>query len=233
MTSVHIRETAINLHTYNRSLELCARMNYETEVLDFIDQLNKDDILYDLGSAEGRFSLYAALKGIRVLAFEPENKNYDVFMENIKLNPGVDKKLTVYNLAVGETNQASTIKVGQPWAGGHQKIVAAGPGRDDLDFSFHEEQAITIVCFDDFLENNEAPFPTALKIDIDGSEISFVKGAKKTLADSRVKKIIFELCIVDKSYIEIINLLNSVGYQEQSRFSIPNEPNLYNIIFTK
>jgi FkbM family methyltransferase len=231
--AVNIRGTEIVLHTYNRSLDLCARMNYEMEVLEFIDSLTSDDVLYDLGAAEGRFAIYAASKGIRVVAFEPENRNFQVFMDNIKLNPNASKNITPHNLAVGETNAQSTIAIGQPWAGGHQKVVATAPGRIDFNFTTLEEQPITIVSLDDFLRSTHAPFPTALKIDVDGSEMPFIQGAKRTLAHSQLKKLIFELCVIDKNYPLIIDFLMLNGYQETGRFKIPNETDLYNIVFIK
>ena len=44
-TEVKVRDTSFKLMTYTRSLELCARMNYETENLDFIDDISSDDVL--------------------------------------------------------------------------------------------------------------------------------------------------------------------------------------------
>ena len=97
-TSIDVRDVAMKLMTYTRSLELCARMNYETENLDFIDSIAPGEIFYDLGACEGRFSIYAGLKGITIFAFEPEAKNYSVFRENIELNELKDniKQLSVH-----------------------------------------------------------------------------------------------------------------------------------------
>ena len=122
-THINVRGIELKLMTYTRSLELCARMNYETENLDFIDSLPSGSILYDLGACEGRFSIYAALKGIRVIALEPENRNFGVFKENIALNLIPENQLTALNIAIGETTGKGTIKIGQPWEGGHQKVV--------------------------------------------------------------------------------------------------------------
>ncbi len=231
--SVNIRDTEIFLHTYNRSLDLCARMNYEVEVLEFIDSLASTDVLYDLGAAEGRFTIYAATKGIRVVAFEPENKNYHVFTENIKLNPTASNNITAHNLAVGNANTTATMSIGQPWAGGHQKVVNTAPGRIDFNFTAVEEQTISVVTLDDFIQTTKSPKPTAIKIDVDGSEIPFIQGATKTLASSELKKIIFELCIIDEGYPIITDILKQNHFTEVNRFKIPNEPNLYNIIFEK
>lgn len=231
--AVSIRGTEILLHTYNRSLNLCAQMNYEIEVLEFIDRLSAEDVFYDLGAAEGRFSLYAAAKGIKVIAFEPEKKNNHVFLENLKLNPTLSENITLYQLAVGEKNGNALMSIGQPWAGGHQKVVQSGPGRIDFNFVTVEEQEISIVSLDNFIDSAQLPIPTALKIDVDGSELPFILGAKRTLSNPLLKKIIFELCIVDQYFPIILAQLEEMGYQEISRHKITNESDLYNINFKK
>ena len=60
----HVRGVNLSLVSYTRALELCARMNYETEVLDFIDEIGEGQVLYDLGACEGRFALYAAMQQV-------------------------------------------------------------------------------------------------------------------------------------------------------------------------
>ena len=61
-TEVDVRGSTLNLMTYTRSLKLCAKMNYETENLDFIDGMKQGEVLFDLGACEGRYSIYAALR---------------------------------------------------------------------------------------------------------------------------------------------------------------------------
>ena len=56
-TQVQVRSISFKLMTYTHSLELCAKMNFETENLNFIDDISYDDILYNLSAYEGRFSL--------------------------------------------------------------------------------------------------------------------------------------------------------------------------------
>src|SRR5687768_7208934 len=120
-TQVKVRDTEIKLMSYTRSLELCARMNYETENLDFIDEIREGQVLYDLGACEGRFSVYGAAKNIFVYSFEPDLDNYEVLNENIKLN-GFEERIKPFNVAVGDKEGEVLFKIGQPWPGGHQKV---------------------------------------------------------------------------------------------------------------
>src|SRR5581483_3974241 len=100
--STTVRGIELRLVGYTRALELCARMNRETEVLDFIDGMERGAVLYDIGACEGRFSLYAASRGIRCIAFEPEELNFKALTENIDLNQaGVGRLITPWQCAVG------------------------------------------------------------------------------------------------------------------------------------
>lgn len=232
-TEVRVRGISIKLMTYTRSLELCARMNYETENMDFIDDINPGEVLYDLGACEGRFSLYATLKGVTVIAFEPEWKNFDVLKQNIELNKVDEDRITAINAGVGAGNGKAILNIGQPWEGGHQKIVNHSEIREDLGFRFIEQQEINIISLDSFVEDSNYPSPDYLKIDIDGSEMPFLRGAIGTLQSKKLKGIIFELHETDSNFNNIINLLKSYGFNETGRYNVPNEPNLYNITFQR
>lgn len=232
-TDVDIRGINFKLMTYTRSLELCARMNYETENLDFIDEITKDEVLYDLGACEGRFSIYAAKKGIRVFSFEPEAKNFKVFSQNIELNNIGKESLKAFNYGVGQKNGQAIIKIGQPWEGGHQKVVEHGEIRNDLDFNFIENQVINLVSIDSVIADGLCLPPNYLKIDIDGSEMPFLLGAVNTLGSKYLKGIIFELNELDSNFIKIVSILSEYNFIEAKRFKVPNEDSLYNIIFTK
>ncbi|NND51906.1 MAG: FkbM family methyltransferase [Flavobacteriaceae bacterium] len=229
-TDIDVRGLTMNLLTFNRSLELCARMNYEQENLDFIDGLPENAIFYDLGSCEGRFAIYAGLKGKRVYAFEPEKDNFETLKANITNNNLVGQVIA-FNVGVGEKNEDGILNIGQPWPGGHQKIVESTIHRSDLDFDFKTNQKIQIVGLDTFIEQNQLENPDYLKVDIDGSEIPFLKGASKTL--EKVKKLIFELNKNDENYQNILSNLESKGLKFESEHEVPNEPNLYNIVFSR
>jgi FkbM family methyltransferase len=227
---VTVRNVSFNLMTYTRSLELCAKMNYETENLDFIDEINPNDVLYDLGACEGRFTIYAASKGIRVFSFEPEQKNFTVLNQNIKLNDNVSNLITAINAGVGAHNGKAKLNIGQPWEGGHQKVIEISTTRKDLGFTFIDSQEVNILSLDS-VAGKDLPAPNYLKVDVDGSEIPFLEGAKSTLENTNLLGIIIELNILDVNFKNIINNLSAFGFKEKKRYSIPNEASLYNITF--
>ncbi|MBI1286910.1 MAG: FkbM family methyltransferase [Flavobacteriales bacterium] len=226
-----VRSTPMKLMAHTRSLELCSRMNYETENLDFIDKMKEGDVMYDLGACEGRFSVYAALHGIRCVSFEPEQENFKVLTSNIELN-GIDGSLiTPLNYGVSDQTKEGRMNIGQPWAGGHQKVVDSGEKRADLDFDFKTVQEIKLISLDDAVVKLGIPLPNYLKVDIDGSEIPFMRGAQKVLSGPQLTGVIYELQVEDESYDFVVKNLAEHGFRENSRHQVPNEPNLFNIIF--
>lgn len=227
-----LRGTRLRLVGRTRALRLCARLNRELEVFDFIDRIAPGEVLYDLGACEGRFALYAALRGVRCYAFEPERMNYQVLLENIAHNGQTAGKLLVpLPYAVGETGHRTTIKIAQPWAGGHQKVVADVPSRVDLDFDFTVEEDVVVVALDEFIAEANLPQPNYLKVDIDGSEVPFVRGARDTLNRPQLKRIIFELCRADPSCAEVTSFLGACGFAPAQRHEV--EPGLFNVLFER
>ena len=65
------------------------------------------------------------------------------------------------------------------------------------DFKQYQVNTITI---DKFLKINKIKFVDIMKVDIDGSEYKFLKGAKKTLASNKVKIIMFEIMDKKKNF---------------------------------
>ena len=231
VVTAHVRGAVLKLAAHTRALELCARMNRELEVLDFIDACAPGSILYDLGACEGRFALYAALRGLRCYAFEPETLNFQTLLENIELNGEDVKRLLVpLKYAVGQTSQSGTIRIGQPWAGGHHRVVN-GAGRADLTFNAALEQQIEIVSLDELIASGSLPPPDYLKVDVDGSELAFIQGSSATLRRKELNAIIFELSDRDENYSPILSFLDSCGFAVSRRHEL--EPNLFNVWFQR
>jgi FkbM family methyltransferase len=228
-----VRGVPMSFVGYTRSLELCARMNYETENLDFIDRIPAGAVLYDLGACEGRFSIYAALKAVRCFSFEPERRNHQAFLENIAVNAVPAERLQPFKLAIGETRAQAKLRIGQPWAGGHQKVIEQPEVRQDLAFTFVDEETVDVIGLDQAIGHLDLPKPAYLKVDIDGSEMPFLRGATRTLSDPTLKGLIFELETSDRHFDTIIDVLRSCGLREESRHQIPNERFLYNIVFAR
>lgn len=223
----NIQNVELNFAILHPRLRFYAETFPEKEVLQFIDSLAATDCLIDLGAAEGRFALYAAKKGIETWAIEPDKHNFTALQANQELNRL--NNLHPLQIAVGKTSGVAKLMSGQPFPGGHQKVLRDCEGRKDLQFHFSEVQEVTLLTFTTLCQKYQIR-PTALKIDIDGSELDFFQGVTEL---SDINQIMIELCTQDVNYVKILNILNGHGFKLHSQHSIPEEKNLYNFWFTR
>jgi FkbM family methyltransferase len=202
----------------------------EKDVFDFIDTLTDKNILFDLGACEGRFTVYAQKKNIKTYSFEPDKYNFNVLLNNININNLNNKN--VYKIALSNKNEDLFLNKGQPWEGGHLKILENG---DRLStFKIKEREKVKCYRLDDFIKKNKLPYPTHMKIDIDGSELNFIKGADTTL--TKCKEVYIELYTSQKEIIEILKKKYNFKIKEKNQiYSVKNNPypNLFNYWFIK
>jgi len=93
-----------------RLLWMAAGPEYiEPELLDWIDRIPKSSSYYDLGASNGIFALYAAKRGLNVVAVEPDPANYFLLSWNAFLNRGADTHITFFNVAASDHFAASTL----------------------------------------------------------------------------------------------------------------------------
>ncbi len=225
--TVTVRGCLFNLDVTNGALENFASMNHEPEVLDFIDAMEPQSVLYDLGACEGRFTLYAAAKGHKVYAFEPERDNKNILDTNLWINPSLSGSVTAFKTAIGDRQYTAEMKVGQKYAGGHHKVI----GDERPEFKVEEVQEVFVIDLNTFVKLHLVNFPTYIKVDIDGSELEFVDGAGMVLSDNRLKGVMFEM---PKNLLgmEVMISMTGHGFQIKSIHPIP-DTDLVNVWFTR
>ena len=166
----------------------------EIETLEWIENFENDDVLWDIGSNVGVFTLYAAkVAGVKVVALELLPWNYAMLISNLTLN-GLHDKVSAFCLGI--TDRIASVSVNIPltadtWGG------AGGQMNSDYDGFGHPVKTLynmTALGFtvDGFAKLNGVPFPNHIKMDIDGNEDKMLAGAKETLADPRIKSLMFE-----------------------------------------
>lgn len=213
-------------------------MSKEPETIAWIDaHFRSGDVFYDIGANVGVFSLYAAKKmNCRVLAFEPESNNYATLNRNIWLN-GLDESILAFNLALHDKARIDVLNLSKFTPGGAVHSFANtidGWGRA---FKPVFRQGVIGVSIDDLIAVYEQPFPTHIKIDVDGNEHIIVAGMSKTLADPRLKSIAIELNLRDREEIDrsISETILSHGFEPLSgdRFVNPVKKDMKNYFFLR
>lgn len=165
----------------------------EPETIEWIRGFSADDVLWDVGANVGVYTLFAAYgKGNRVLAFEPSPANYHVLVRNLELN-GLGGSVMALCLALSDRTQIDWLNMATTEPGG--ALSSFGETRDYKGTLFEPVFRMPMLGYsiDQFIQDFDPPFPNHLKVDVDGIEHRIVIGAKKLLADRRLRSISIEL----------------------------------------
>lgn len=205
----------------------------EPETLDWIDQnFSAGEVLYDIGANVGLYSLYTAMrfKGkCCVLSIEPESQNFAKLNQNIFIN-GLSDSITSCCLAMVDRIGIGTLNI-HPYAYETWNIkgrLVSGPAMHAFEsqvdhsgksFKPLHRQGVMSATVDSLWSNFQCPFPNHIKIDVDGPELSVVRGMEKTLKDSRLRTVLVELEGETGASMELRAILISNGLKEKASFA--------------
>lgn len=170
-------------------------LHREPDTLEWIETFDPDDIFWDVGSNIGVFTLYAAIVAqTRVVAFDPLPHNYATLTQNLAIN-AITGKVMQFCIAITDevviaplyiTNEANV-------AGGANCTFGSDVDNYGRVLPTVIQHPTLGYSLDAFNETFDAPFPSHIKIDIDGIQEKVILGAKKTLRDPRLKTVMIEL----------------------------------------
>lgn len=209
----------------------------EPETIAWIDSFQKGETLFDIGANVGLYSLYAALRGITCVAFEPESQNYALLNRNIYLN-SFGAKITALNMAVNSTSSIGFLNLKDFLPGSALNNFGAAVDYQKNAFKPAFKQGVISVSLDDLVSRYGLEVPTHIKIDVDGIERDVIAGAMATLANPKVKSVQIELNIALKEDLEIKAILENSGFSCVNRHHAPrfdegSFKQLYNFTFRR
>jgi FkbM family methyltransferase len=186
----------------------------EPDMIRWIDRLGPRSVLWDIGANVGVFSLYAGVHAkCTVLCFEPSAANFYVLSRNIHLNR-LNHFITAYCIALAGSTELGVLNLTSEDMGGAMSQFGkqgemshywSGEGKSAI-------QGMVGFTVDDFIARFSPPFPTHLKMDVDGLEWSILQGATRTLGDSRLRAAMVELSLSNPGERDqAIALLQTVG----------------------
>ena len=198
----------------------------EPETIEWLDSMKESDILYDVGANVGMFSIYAGMRGVQVLAFEPVYYNYNILNQNIITN-NLCSKVTAYPLALADKMSF-----------GEMQISSTLPGAAFNTFDIHLSQSKHVqgsVSFrmDSLVNDHHLPSPTHIKIDVDGIELLIVTGMSGILVSEQLKSILIEIDEDKDQDLEIRNIIESAGFKMSKKGSKFEGSNMRNYIWSK
>lgn len=206
----------------------------EPETLNWIKSFKEEDTLLDIGANVGVYSLYAASRGHKIAAVEPDALNFALLNLNIKDN-GFNGQITAYPYSIHEKLKLSVLNIhGYYWGGTASSF--------DRSLNWKGENMIPVfqqgssgITVDDFVEQSHFS-PNHIKIDIDGNELLVLNGARKTLNSQNCKSVLIELFEDHPEYQQCIDIFNQNGFTllEKTHAAMFNgAPTTDNHIFVK
>lgn len=184
----------------------------EPETIAWIDSFkNNDVVLWDIGANIGTYSLYAGIKGVRTLAFEPFSGNYFLLNKNIELN-NLDSVVSAFCVALGDKTTINNFYIADTCMGAalHMFGFEKDWRGDNLKTIF--KQSMIGYTADDFINSFKVPTPNYIKLDVDGLEPEIINGMKTLLSGNQLISILVELSKENEDAVS--RLLLSYGFKK-------------------
>lgn len=135
------------------------------------DAAESADVVYDVGARWGYQTLLSSLAmdgDGEVVSFEPYPPHREILRRNVTGND-LPTDVRIENFALGDSIQTVEFD------------LARGEHSPQLDPSGDTSRTVTMVRLDDYVEHHEPP--EVVDVDIEGAELSFLRGARETLAE--------------------------------------------------
>lgn len=215
---------------------------YERDDLAFLkNYIQKDWICLDIGANVGFYTLNLSKlvgeKG-RIYAIEPSPSNYEILQKNVRLND-LDNVFSA-NIALSSQDGEFTFSTSPDRNSGWGRLGKWKAAKSEV--------VVETKTLDNFVQEQGVSEIDFLKIDIEGHELEFLKGAEKTLKSRLISRIMVEYCgfvlepqgISLKNYVEKIEgfgyvprYFNLDKIKQAKRNSYKSQKEILNLIFER
>jgi FkbM family methyltransferase len=194
---------------------------YEPDITEIIGNIVREaDICLDIGANIG---WYATLlqklvgKNGKVFAFEPVPPTFSLLKRNVELNKNFEN-ISLNNIALGETEKTVEIYLFDNLPDGHASL-SKGEKNEFQAFS------VPMITLDSFIEENKIGEINFIKADIEGAELTMLKGAGKIFEQTRPPMLEIEMALeTSRGFGYLPNdLIEFIGRQREYDFYSINE----------
>lgn len=184
----------------------------EPDTIRWIESMTPGSTLVDIGANVGMYSVFSAVtRQIKVYAFEPESQNYALLNANVAAN-GLSEQVLAFPLALSDAMQLDRLYLSEFTPGGSCHSFADEVGFDLKPRRAAFTQGAFSVTLDQVVESGAVPVPDYIKLDVDGIEHKVLEGARKTLANPKVKELLVELNTHLPEHTAVIDRLHALGF---------------------
>lgn len=178
----------------------------EPDTIAWIDSMSPGETLIDVGANIGIYSIYAAKRGLRVYAFEPEAQNYALLTRSIMVN---EMDFPAYCVALADETKPDFLYLSGFLPGGSCHTVG-----HDLDHRLEQRdrpvgalrQGTVAMRLDDF-----RIVADHIKLDVDGLEHKVIAGGTKTLTGC--KSVLVEINQKLTEHMSLVSYLQDLGFK--------------------
>ncbi len=193
-------------------------VNWDKRV--YLSFVKRGHIVLDIGANVGAHSVFlshlVSAEG-RILAFEPLQPNVDALRETLRRRSRIDN-ISVFQRAVGASAEAEAVTIAVPgndFTQASLKTHSAGSWRENAAVS---EYRVRLTSIDSETEVQSLPHLDFVKIDVEGAELSVLKGAARTVT-KHVPMIyceLYERWSTSFGYTpaDVFHFMRSLGYEE-------------------
>jgi len=141
---------------------------------DFLKSCEREDVFFDIGANVGTYTCFAAstLDAGNVASFEPEPTNAARLRENLELN-GLDAD--IFEIALSDTDGTIDLAIAGTDVGEGEHSIAPDAQTDTIQ--------VRTATVDSLVEDDKIFAPSVVKIDVEGAELSVLRGMKKVLTE--------------------------------------------------
>ena len=174
-----------------------------TALFNFILEKKKDNILFDIGTNIGYFSLISSKFCKQIYSFDANIYNIELLNKSIRLNQITN--INTYSKCIVDNHDKF-----------YKTTVIHGQNVGALRIEECDETVSNIdnLILDDFIKEHNINNIDLIKIDIEGSELICLGGLKNTLSTSIIKNIIIEITPLwgVMEAVHILTVLNDNSY---------------------
>jgi FkbM family methyltransferase len=165
--------------------------------------------IIDCGANIGMYSMYFSkwAPGSTIHAFEPLKKNQELFLKNCELNNFRNIRLNSFGLS-NEEKEIDIYVVDESNLG---RTSAFSLNKDE------KKERIKLSTLDKYCEENKIEQIDFIKVDIEGAEHDFIRGAEKVISRSKNLKMLVEIneCayVSDSTPEDLYKYIMSFGFR--------------------
>lgn len=172
--SIADQNVSFYTETFDEFMRFRNLMGERPVLENLLRSLSPEDVFYDIGANVGTYTCVAAskLESDAVVAFEPERKNATRIEDNLELN---HQQAQIVRIALSDRNGTTQLALAEGDTGEGEHAIATDKAETTIE--------VETARVDTIVREQEVPPPTAVKIDVEGAELSVLRGMEETLRE--------------------------------------------------